>query len=549
MDRVYTGHVVPAEWRWVMFMSLIFLLVIFSPFLVIIILNPPNPSWQFMGVLHDYQDAAASLTRIRQGAEGLVIVPFQYTPEPNPGVLIQPVYPLLGHLARITSLSPIFMFHLMRVFSALFMFLTIYQLAANIWVKIRTRRIFFMVATVGSGAGWFAILSGLSAGGVVPDLQYPMMYPLFSAAANIHYPLTIAALSLLAANLIPALRPGETAHPTVENGGLSVFFASVALAFLFPDALLPIAIAFSVTVIAMWRDYRKINARELYWGLWLLVPSIPVLAYDLLVAHGNIFVSNWLTQRGGSLPGVLMLVLSIVLPLLLALPGLLRALRRFEPDGDRFMLVWLVAMIVTMYLPLTLGQYALAGLMLPVAYFGTRAIEDFWLTYIRRRYRIRIYAVGLLLMGFGHIIWLFMPIVPIAQRWSSLHPNVLNRDYLIAISGLDARSSANDVILASPAVGIWVPYHSGGRVIYGHPAETYQAKEKYAEVIAWYALDDLEACTVLLDRYRVSYVIYGTFEQRLGAGRCLEGLTPIFNQGSITVYATAYARMPEMRAE
>jgi hypothetical protein len=535
MQTRITGHVTRSEWRWVIWISLTLLLLSFSPYLLLATLRPPGDDYQFMGVLHDHYDGAASLARIQQGIDGDWLVELQYAPEPQNSALMHPLYTTLGQLARLTLPSSILIFHLIRVLAAILMFLTIYQLAASIWVKTRTRRIFFLIVSVSSGLGWLVALLGNPTNAFLADLLLPQPYPLYSATANVHYPLAIACLALLLSTLIAIFRPGEHEMPSVDNGGIVVFFTSVALAFIYPDALIPLGLAFLISVLLQWMQQRKITIREWRWGLWFFVPALPILAYDLLLLIHNPGVASWVMQRG-LLPSPLELLLSLGLALLLALPGLWRAIRNFEPDGDRLMLLWLAAMIILAYLPLPEKHYFWIGLMLPIAYFATRAMEDVWLHYIRRRRRKLVYAFGLLLLGMSHILWLFSPLIPIFRDWSlgiTLEPG-----YVAAFQVLENTIDEDEVILASPAVSLWIPAWVGGRVVYGHYAETPDAHEQLSMVREWFQLgsSQLDQCDDLLERYDIRYIIVGPHEIELGDVTCREILEPVFNAGEVTIF-------------
>lgn len=208
MQTQYTGYIDRAEWRWVTIVSLTTMLFVFAPFLLMAFQNPAQSDAQFMGALHDYEDSAAHIARMQQGAEGNILVQFLYTPQEHSSALVQPLYTLLGRLADFTGQTSITIFHMMRIFSSLFMYLTIYHLGASIWVKIRTRRIFFILASIGSGLGWLVILMPMLAfDTIIPDLMIPQIYPVYASAANVHYPLTIACLALISSVLIPVLRP------------------------------------------------------------------------------------------------------------------------------------------------------------------------------------------------------------------------------------------------------------------------------------------------------------------------------------------------------
>ncbi len=171
----------------------------------------------------------------------------------------------------------------MRIFVSLFMYLTIYNLGASIWVRVRTRRIFFIISSVGAGFGWIiAFLFGLQDGVIIPDINLPQAFPIYASAANIHYPLAIACLALIVSVCVAILRPGETENPSAENRGSLVFIASLILALIYPDALVPLGIAYALNVLANWYLKRSVGQREWYWGLWILVPALPITTYYLL---------------------------------------------------------------------------------------------------------------------------------------------------------------------------------------------------------------------------------------------------------------------------
>lgn len=535
-----TTHVDRAEWRWVTFISITFLLIAFLPFILIAILNPPDDQWQFLGVLHDYQDGAASLSRIQQGADGQILVYFLHTPEAHESALIQPLYVLLGQLSRLSHASPILIFHLVRMIAALFMYLMIYQLGAAIWTKIRTRRIFFVIASLGSGLGWvYALLTGLSQTTVIPDLMLPQIYPFYSATVNIHYPLALACLSLLGAVMVEVFRPGSNELPSIKNGGTTVFLAGLGLAFVYPDALLPLSLAFLGSAIAKWGHQGRLVLRELRWGLWMIAPALPVISYNILTAVSNPFVASWLIQRAGNSPSLPFLLLGLGLPFVLALPGFYRAFRYFEADGDRFFLLWFLAMVITLYLPIYLNQYVLVGMMLPIAYFAARSLEDFWFGFIKRRYRGAIYVLGVLAMLLSQVLWLFLPVLPIIEGWSNVSANVLEQGYTDTFEWLALQRPSQQVVLAAPEVGAWIPVWAKMRPVYGHPYETYESEQKAAEILAWYQADrDDPICQDFVARYKVRYILLGFREQRLGQGACTANFTLVASSDNVLTFST-----------
>ncbi len=536
-------YIAPAEWRWIVIVATGLVLLAFAPFLWVAFSQTPNGTWQFMGALHAHSDSAAYLARMRQGMDGSWLTYFWHTPEPHPSALIHVVYTLIGQIARLMPFSSVVMFHIARVASAVFMYVAIYQLGASIWAKVRARRVFFIMATLVSGMGWLWVI--VDSGQAWPDLALPQVSPFMSTALNVHYPLAISCLAILAAIIISAYRPGMSEDPQVQNGGVAGFLLSLALSVIYPEALLPIAVAIGGCILAAGWSRRRVPIRELRWGLWVIVPSLPVIAYDFATLQNNPSVREWVEQSARPSPSPWLVVLVFVLPLGLAFPAIWRAVRRFEPDGDRFMVLWFAAIVLCSYVPSPFQQSLWIGWIVPLSYFITRAAEDIWLRRMARSWRYRLFALFLPVLALSNLLALFLPIIPIVNgepyRTAGM---VIEPDYRFAFDWLASQTGDRDVILAAPEVSVWIPVWVGARVVYGHPTETMDAPLKRGAVLRWFALSNTEECAPLLDgaysfrgSYRVNFVVYGPRERALGGGGCLRGLQFVASFGSVDIYA------------
>ncbi|NWG17858.1 MAG: hypothetical protein HXY41_14615 [Chloroflexi bacterium] len=523
-----TIHITPAEWRWVVIFGGALVIVAFVPFLWVALSGAVGTQWQFMGVLNNYRDGATYLSKMQQGMGGSWLVSFWHTPEPHSGAFIQVIYPALGQLARLIGLQPIALFHAARVAASFVMYMALYQLGASVWMRLRARRIFFVLAAVGSGLGWF--FYPLMPDANFPDLTIPEMFPLYSSLVNVHFPLALACLALIASVVIVAFRPGERSDPSMNNGGLLAGVLSFALSLLYPQALMSIGIAIGVYVLVHWYQQRRIRQRELRWLLVIVLPAVPMAAYYAAVVTYNPVLNEWARQNVTPAPSPLVMLLGLGVPLLMALPGIYRAVRRFEPDGDQFVLLWLVVILVMVYLPTSIQRRFAAGMMLPIAYFATRSLEDFWFRYVNRRWRYRLLVVVVPLITLSTVLLLAI----------NLRVNVgpfLSRDYAGALLWLQDHAQSDDVILASEEVSVWVPAWAAARVVYGHPFETLDAATKRLEVLDWFSGQAAD-CEVLLEKYNVRYVIFGPLEERSAPPDCLESLRLVARSGSVAIYAT-----------
>lgn len=547
MRSSFTGHVTPSEWRWVILASCCLALLAFSPFMWVLVAGITGETWSFMGALHDHYNTAASMAQLNQGLHNAWLTMFLHTPEPHNAALIEPIYTLLGQIARLTSLPPIVLFHVARVCASLAMYLALYQLAAGIWMRVRTRRIFFGIAACGSGFGW--ILGPLT--GQAPqyaDLTQPGLFPFFSSLANVHMPLAIATMALLASVVISVVRPGDTPEPTLRNGGIVASGLSLVLVLVYPLAVIPLTIAFLGNLLWYWVDDRRIVEAQWNWLLWFSLPVMPLVLYYTLVLQNNRIVSMvWHQQTTISPHSPLLLAASFGLPLILALPGIWRAVRRFDPDGDQFMSIWLLAMVALAFFPRSNQVSFMAGVMIPLAYFATRAIEDVWFKLLPRRWWIRV-VVGLMPVMFAsNLLTLILPLLPLtANELDDAAGILLQNDYSQVFDFIDPYTNAHDVVLAAPQPSLWIPGWTGGAVVFGHPTLTLDPDEKEAAVRDWYAISDPAACdNRLLDgqvrtgarSYRVRYVLYGPQEAALGPAVCRENLTLWAVFGEVSVYA------------
>jgi len=546
MQSGITGHVNPSEWRWVFVISILLVGLAFVPFLWVVLNSDVETSWQFMGALHGHVEASAYISRIRQGMEGGLLVQFMHTPESHQSIILQPIYPLLGQVSRLAAdnLSPILVFHVARVSVTVFMYMALYQLAATIWIRVRSRRIFFALVAVGSGFGWVSlVLASLTGIERVPiDLTYSHLSPFHSGLVSIHVPMAITCLALLAAIIVAALRPGVTSIPTVRNSGLVAFILGIVLVLLYPEAYVVLASSVIITILTQWYFAKRVTKRELLWMLWTLVPALPFLIYNVLILRSHPFVLEWIQQRASQSVDPFQLLLALGGMLIIGFPAIVRAIRRFESDGDRYMIVWLLVSCVGSFLPIDMQVHFLVGVMLPVAYFATRSIEDVWLQYIQRRYRLFAFAILIAFLMISNLVVLLTPLIPLSSNNPTNSSGlILSREYGVAFDWLDSRTNTFDVVLASPEVSTWIPLWLGSHAVAGHPHETMNSREKYEQVVELYQNDTINECDLrsiqgFEQLYTISFMIFGPQEQQLGAGICRQQLTFVASFGEVEIY-------------
>jgi hypothetical protein len=531
-------HISPAEWQWVILVSGALVLLAFVPLILFALQGTGDV--QFMGMMHNYLDGGTYLSKMQLGIQGSWVVTFEHTPEAHQGGFIQVIYLLLGHISRLTSIPALVVFHVARLGASLLMYIALYQLGATIWTKVRTRKVFFALAAIGTGFGWF--IAPIIGNSEFPDLTLPEAFPFFSTLMNVHFPLTLAFILMLMTILLNAFRPGAEEEPKSDQSLPVASVLSFGLALLFPQSLIPLGAALGLYIAFAWLQTRRLSTRLIRWMLAIGLPALPLSAYYLFLVAYNPAMAEWNRQNATLAPplpgGLLIFLAGFGLPLLLALPGIWRAVRRFELDGDRLMLLWLAAMLIAIFLPTNIQRRFAAGMIIPIAYFATRAIEDFWLSYVSRRRRVVVFTLILAIVPISHLFVLFAPVFLYGNNPQDVIGIMLDRDYIGAFLWLREANEPDDVVLAAPEVGIWIPGYTGDRVVYAHDFETLDAATKEAELTAWYEAEQSDLCGDLIERYNVRYVLLGPEERKLSESPvCLEGQEPVAQIGQVSIYA------------
>ena len=510
MQRNSVPNISPSEWRWVIVFSGLLVAITLLPYAWAFASDSPTDSWQFMGMLPNPQDGATYLSKINEGVNNSWLFYLSYTPEPHSGAAINEFYLFLGHIARLTGLSGLLIYHIARLVTGFIMYISIYYLGAVIWPRLRPRRLFFSLLAVGSGLGWlFLVVFGRGSifdSGVLPsDLTIPESIPFYATFVNPHFPLAIALIALMASMFVVVFRPGFNEQPNATNGGIMVIVLSIALAIVQPQGLLPILMALGTYLLFITVRTRRIPLLELNWVALAALPALPFAIYYVAVTRDNPAMRLWSTQNVTLSPPLFNYILGFGLLLIIAIPGLWRGVRHFERDGDRFMLLWFVVNVLLLYAPTNLQRRFSIGLIIPIVYFAVRALEDYWFHRVQPPWRDAALVAVFVFIVPSNILALSIPIYGVVRPDAGIDNfQLLYAGHGEAIQWLKKNGYPNDIVLAPPGPSLWIPAYTDLRVVYGHPYETLNAAEKFKEVTAWY---DGEDCNTVIDKYHVRYIV------------------------------------------
>ena len=123
------------------------------------------------------------------------------------------------------------------------------------------------------------------------------------------------------------------------------------------------------------------------------------------------------------------------------------------------------------------------------------------------------------------------------------YPFYLPRDELEAVAWLAGQVDAEDVVLASYAMGNTIPTRANSRVFVGHQFGSYRLDEKLRLVEAFFDPDTPDADRqATLRAYGVTLLYYGEIERRMGAFDPSQAgyLEAVYDAGGVAIYAVRW---------
>ena len=459
-------------WRLPLVMGLVLAVVTAVPYAYAYAVQPSGHV--FMGFFYLGDDANTYLAKMRQGWEGAWSWQNRYTTEASPTAYLFMFWIVLGHIAALTSLPLIVVFHLARVAAA-------FALMAGAWLFIchfiqdgGARRFAFLFLAVGLGMGY-----------VIQALGHPVIFGNTTDTLDWRMPELTAFYSILAlphfawSGVFAAVGVALTLK-AIERGSL-VLGALAGLAWLGQASIhpqMPILMGGATAVALLLRPPARRG-----WAAGALAFAIPApyILYSYLAFIGNPEVQRWTFHSKNALPPESFSLFFALAPqLLLALLGLPGALRRRTRE-DLFLVGWLVLLAAILYLPNPAGDLRrrfLDGIYLPLVVLGARGLYETVLPRLRSVRARRL--IPFTYVSFAAVGSAFLVLAPLAVAGQAQYTVPASEyDGLTWLGGQPAGR-----VLAMPGVGLFVPAYSPDTVYVGHYDETYNFTAKTQTALA-----------------------------------------------------------------
>lgn len=520
--------VTAAEWRWVTGWTLLMLGLTCLPIFIVWWLTPAG--WHFTGILVNPLDGHSYLAKVDQGIAGNWLFQMTYTPEPHSSTLLFTFYIGLGHLARLTGLPPVVVFHLARLLAGLLLLLTIYRFIAHVTSNIAKRRLAFIFMGFVAGLGWLGV--AIDAFGI--DLWVPEAFVHYSLQANPHFPLGLALMLLIFIQVVWPLEQNSQLPLRTLHGAILAFLLAMVL----PFGLVIVWVTLAVFI----GGRLLINQGRLPWTqIWptlgVVGCSLPVVLYQYWLSITNPILIGWSAQNVTSTPPVSDVAIGFGLIGLLAIIRIVQIVQAKGQEispGEWLLVAWAVSSIILLYVPFALQRRFITGLHIPLAILAAIGLLG-WLQRSRLQAKFqRLIVLSIIISGLLSTIFVWgLPMLLISQQPIDSPTTSLlfiRQDEAGAFNWLRENTQPDEVILASPRIGMFVPGQTGARTFYGHPFETIEAQDKEMQVEAFYRGEQSSTSPAS------DYIFYGPSEQAIGQPESLSNLPVVFTSGEVSIY-------------
>jgi hypothetical protein len=392
------------------------LLVTLIPYLIGASFTTENRHFLWLG--YNIDDACVYLSWMRQAAEGSLRVYNRFTTEPQQGMLLNPLFLVMGNIARFTGMPLIGVYHAGRLLAGLGLLLIVWRFLGDITADPRARRASFLFVCFSAGLGWLPFLwnlplhvvNGRPQGSI--DTWQPEAVTFLSLYLN---PLFVVSMAMQVTVLHHLLRAclNNSVREALIAGGIGFLLALIHTY----DVLTLFAVWIGVLLFQWIRPLGSAKP-----SVWLKQTALA----GLLTAPGVIYISLQLRSEAVfraranvetlSAP-IYWILIGYAPPLLLAGVAIFRknavessGSQTIAPTYRRLLIVWLVMNILVSYTPgLPFQRKMLQGAHFPIAILaGIGFVTLFRSTFPGKESKLDYVSIAAaLLLGITNIRFLF----------------------------------------------------------------------------------------------------------------------------------------------
>lgn len=507
-------------------------IVIVSLFLIVVTSINYGLGWlvgestgnRYLGTNQRYrEDVSVYISYIEQAKEGNILFENLYSSEPQPRLFLAPLWLVIGWLAIIFHLPSLLAFHLVRIILIPILVWLAYLFLARIFREVNKRITAALIFFFSGGFGFFFLSRYFTSPASKPiDLWLPESNSFLTIYHSPHW--------LLALILILAVY--QLLLVNVNKKGIKPFilasFLTILLGIIHPYDLIVILPVYGYVIL-----YKALQTRN-YWPnllkylVFIVVAALPLLYFFLLRDFDPVF-SGWFSQNVTFSAKISSTILGYGLVFILMLVGFRRFFRDLAKKPYRyFIVVWLLINFTLLYFPHVLVQRRLVlGLLFPLSVL---AVEGIWLINHKFEAAKRFHLKKIFLITLALVLPVTNLLVLTLDFSSVLTyhdlPFYLEKDYVEALTYLEAKTDYEAIILADYYVSNAIPGQIAHKVYCGHPHQTILYEEKTELVASFYFTNTQDYLKkTWLNQSGIEYIIVGPHEIKWEGKKIAKGMS------------------------
>ncbi len=505
------------DWRFFSLVGVLVGLVALAPYLFGQALTPTGYQFQGNTVLAP-GDPNVYYSYIEQARQGAVLMRDVFTSEAHPATLWQPVWLVLGWVAKITSLSAPVTYAIARII-AVGMFLLVARWAVRtMWPERPIRRAGLMLLVAGTGlSGIVVAIQGGSPDALLqlpPDVWVSEMSTLLSSWASPHF------LLITSGYLFVLLSVERLADQLWTRRWLLVGMVSLLTLSIHPFHI--------ITWVTLWLSltiWRWVVTKEFPWKYvqgWVgvVVMSAPAMVYYLTGLLVDPIVIGRALQNINTSPSAWFVLLAMAPWLAIFAGGVIRG----KSNSSRvpvWAIIWAAVQLLLIFLPFSGQRRLMQAMLIPWSFMAAPIVASWWGSVQQSVIKKTILAGALFVTFFSSAIcsgWFIMRDYSLERNSRVRWEYFLSPEYQKLFLYVKTNVPADQVILSSLWNGNLLAGFTARSVVIGHPVETLRYAEKLSAVRNFYAMTDTQKQRESLQQYRACYILTGPRENAYGQG-------------------------------
>ncbi|MDP8247062.1 MAG: hypothetical protein P9M00_02915 [Candidatus Tritonobacter lacicola] len=403
------------------------------------------------------------LSFIFQANEGHLLFQEMYWPWPNPPLLFQPLFLLLGLFSRFTGMTITAAHEMGRIAFGLILLAVIYRLISLVFKDGFERSAAFILVSFGGGLAW--AYPWLNPGGITIEQHFLTGWVEANTFLSIlAFPLFSSSLVLMVSTCILLLR-------LLEKGGLKrcvlLGISAGLLSLNHPyDTVIIFCVCTAFLTLCFFLMRDRFGTARIFQGFISICVSLSAAAAYLYTAsRANPAFSYWSRNMFDPSPPFAWVAANFGFIAPMAVIGIFGALAaRKRNPGLILLSVWGVVGSLIIYLPFNFQRRLIEGLHIPLSLLAAHGI--FWLASSRKKLRTRFAVLFILLCLPANIMTIAWSVRQLKENNGRLSPYI-TRDENDALDWLKTHTGRDAAVLAGYRMSNNIPAFSGNHVFWG----------------------------------------------------------------------------------